>query len=158
MKNLKYFLFNILTFIFTTNFVIYGLPRGADGTGFGGLRIYNPNVSIENNLMQIAFDIIFASIFLLFVVWCLIKSLNKTKKMPATQLLKFANLFPKKYRLNLVQEISDMRLEYCEALSEKKIWRARFIIVFYYIGLVWSVVMWISDKAKEVVGLLPKKN
>jgi hypothetical protein len=58
----------------------------------------------------------------------------------------------------LEQEISDMRLEYYEALSEKKIWRAKCIVAFYYIGLCWSVVMWVSDKAKEVVGIIPKKN
>lgn len=84
---------------------------------------------------------------------------NKTlTKPPASFLLKIALLLPEKYRKDIEQNISDMRLEYCEALSEKKICRARFIVAFYYIGLCWSVVMWISDKAKEVVGLLPKKN
>ncbi|HLM01069.1 MAG TPA: hypothetical protein VK400_08420 [Pyrinomonadaceae bacterium] len=77
---------------------------------------------------------------------------------PASFLLKISNLLPKKYRRNLEQEISDMRLEYYEALSERRIWQARCIIASYYIGLCWSVVMWISDKVRKVNGIVPKKN
>ncbi|MGC2236707.1 MAG: hypothetical protein WA584_11130 [Pyrinomonadaceae bacterium] len=86
------------------------------------------------------------------------KLTNQLENPPAFFLIEPANLLPKKHRESLIQEISDMRLEYFEALSEKKIWRARCIIAFYYIGLSWSIVMWISDKAKEVVGLVPKKD
>jgi|SRR5215213_810679 len=83
---------------------------------------------------------------------------TKIKNPPTSFLSQIAGLLPKKHRQSLLQEISDMRLEYYEALSEKKIWRARFIVAFYYIGFGWSVVMWISDKAKEVVGIIPKQN
>jgi hypothetical protein len=83
---------------------------------------------------------------------------NKTENPPFSLLLKIADLLPKKQRKSLIQEVSDMRLEYYEALSEKKTWRAKCIVAFYYIGLSWSVVMWISDKVKEVVGIIPKKN
>jgi hypothetical protein len=83
---------------------------------------------------------------------------NIIQQPPASFLLKIADLLPKKYQQDLQQNISDMRLEYCEALLEKKFWRAKCIVGFYYIGLGWSVVMWISDKAKEVVGIIPKKN
>jgi hypothetical protein len=82
----------------------------------------------------------------------------KIKNPPTSFLLKIANLLPEKCAKDLTQNISDMRLEYYEALSEKNIWRARFIVYSYYIGLSWSVVMWISDKVKEVVGLVPKKD
>jgi hypothetical protein len=80
------------------------------------------------------------------------------KQSPASLLLKITDLLPKKYREGFVQEISDMRLEYYEALSEKKFWRARFIVVFYYVGFCCSFLMWISDKAKEVLGIIPTKN
>ena len=86
------------------------------------------------------------------------KSTARVKRPPASFLAKVADLLPKKHRESFKQEISDMRLEYYEALNEKKIWRAKCIIVFYHIGLCWSVVMWISDKGKEAVGIIPKKN
>jgi hypothetical protein len=83
---------------------------------------------------------------------------SRIKKPPASFLLKFADLLPKKYSENLKQEVSDLRLEYTEALSEKKIWRARFIASFYYIGLSWAVMMCISEKVKKVIEVVPKKN
>lgn len=81
---------------------------------------------------------------------------NRIKNPPASFLLKIADLLPKKYSENLKQEVSDLRLEYNEALSEKKIWRARFIASFYYIGLTWAAVMWISEKVKKVIEIIPK--
>jgi predicted PP-loop superfamily ATPase len=83
---------------------------------------------------------------------------KEIKSSPAKFSLKISNMLPKKHAQSLLQEISDMRLEYYEALSEKKIWRAKCIVAFYYVGLSWSVVMWISDKFKEVIGIIPKKN
>jgi hypothetical protein len=83
---------------------------------------------------------------------------KEIKKCPGQFLLRLAEYLPNRQAKKLKQEISDMRLEYYEALNEEKIWRAKFIVAFYYIGLSWSVVMWISDKAKEVIGVLPKKN
>ncbi len=86
------------------------------------------------------------------------KSTIKVTNPPGHFFARIADLLPKKHRESLEQEISDMRLEYYEAVSEKNIWRARFIIAFYYIGLGWSVVMWSSDKVKKLVGLVPKKD
>lgn len=83
---------------------------------------------------------------------------KQIKNPPANFLLKIANFLPERFGKDLEQNISDMRLEYYEALSEKKTWRARFIVAFYYVGLGWSAVMWISHKAKEVVGIVPKTN
>ena len=85
--------------------------------------------------------------------------INSDKKIytpPFSSLLKIAELLPKKQCEILTQEISDMRLEYYEALDEKKYLRAKFIVAFYYIGLSWSVVMWIADKVKKVIGIMPK--
>lgn len=84
--------------------------------------------------------------------------ITKVKSPPASFLLKIANLLPENNSKNLRQEISDMRLEYYEALFQKRFWRARCILAFYYIGLVWSLVMLVSDKAKEVVGIIPEKD
>ncbi|HEX8247913.1 MAG TPA: hypothetical protein VF599_07060 [Pyrinomonadaceae bacterium] len=86
------------------------------------------------------------------------KRANKIEKPPASFLLKVADLLPKKNRQNLEQEISDMRIEYYDALNEKNIWRARFIVAYYYVGLSWSGIMWIPDKVKELLGRIPKKN
>jgi hypothetical protein len=86
------------------------------------------------------------------------KLANQVNTPPASLLLRIAELLPKKHRQSLEQEVSDMRLEYYETLKEKKFLLAKFIVASYYIGLGWSVIMWISDKVKEVVGLLPKKN
>ena len=87
-----------------------------------------------------------------------INNADKLKKTPASFILKIADLLPFKHRKSLIQEISDMRLEYYEALSEKRFFRARCIVAFYYAGLSWSAVMWISDKAKEAIGIIPKQN
>lgn len=83
---------------------------------------------------------------------------NTIQQSPASFLLKIVDLLPKKYRQDLQQNISDMRLEYYEALAEKKIWRARFIVAFYHIGISWSVLMWIPDKVKRVFKTTPKKD
>jgi len=81
---------------------------------------------------------------------------ERIKTPPASSLLKLSKLLPAKYCQILEQEISDMRLDYYKALREKNIWQARCITVFYYIGLSWSVVMWIADKVKKVIGIIPK--
>jgi hypothetical protein len=86
------------------------------------------------------------------------KPTTQVKRPPGSYLIKIADLLPKKYGESLKQEISDMYSEYYEALSKKNIWRARFIVAFYYIGLCFSTIMWISDKSKKVAGIVPKKD
>jgi hypothetical protein len=121
----------------------------------------NPIVAISSLILSII-----CTILSLLLAWSN-KSLSfeskqnqniKLNKAPGSILLRLVNLLPKRYAKDLTQNISDMRLEYYEALSEKNIWRARFIAADYYIGLSWSVVRWISDKAKEVIGIIPKQN
>ncbi|MDQ3800900.1 MAG: hypothetical protein M3384_15755 [Acidobacteriota bacterium] len=105
--------------------------------------------------------IVFFGSFLLSGIIVLLSQINLTKKItkpPFSAISKIADILPKKQCEILLQEISDARLEYYEAVNEKKIWKARCRVVFYYIGLGWSVVMWISDKVKEVIGIIPKKN
>lgn len=80
------------------------------------------------------------------------------KKHPASFLVFIASFLPKKYKDILNQEASDMLLEYYDALSEKNIWRAKIIVGFYYAGLVWSIVIWISHKIKEIIKIIPKSN
>ena len=94
------------------------------------------------------------------IVWGTIKAVNKNniQKPPASLLLKITDLLPRKYKQDIEQNISDMRLEYYEILSENKVWQARSIVTFYYIGLGWSIAMWVSDKVKEVIGIIPKKD
>lgn len=84
--------------------------------------------------------------------------LETIKNPPATFLSRVAELLPSKYKKNLKQNISDMRIEYFNARQERKNWEARVIVASYYTGLCWSVVMWISDKIKEVIKIIPKKN
>lgn len=81
----------------------------------------------------------------------------RIEKPPGWILIKVADFLPPQLRRNLIQEVSDMRLEYYEALCEKNIRRGRFIVVFYHIGLGLSVVSWISYRLKEVVGIIPKR-
>lgn len=107
-----------------------------------------------------SFQIVLA-LFSLFTLASTISITTKEKQKnisfrPFSTLFKIANILPKKYRETLEQEISDMLLEYYEALSEKKFWRAKIIAAFYYIGLSWSVIIWIADKVKKVIGIIPK--
>jgi hypothetical protein len=119
---------------------------------FWGIIVLVAFITISTLLVWLILMAFFDRLALIFNKSSLIKV------PPISLLLKVADLLPKKYRDNLTQEVSDMCLEYYEALDEKNIWRARFIVAFYYVGLSWSVVMWISDKVKEVVGIIPKKN
>lgn len=82
---------------------------------------------------------------------------KKIEHPPLSFLFQMANLLPLKQRECLTQEISDMRLEYFEAVARKELGRARSILGFYYIGLVWSVLMWISDRISDVLGINTKK-
>lgn len=83
---------------------------------------------------------------------------NIVKRPPFTYLMQFCAFLPRKYRNNLEQNISDMRIEYYEALNAKNIWYARTIVGFYYAGLSWTVVRWIAGRVKELVGFMPKMN
>lgn len=69
---------------------------------------------------------------------------------PGSLFLEFANLLPRKYRTSIRQEISDLRLEYHEAVYRRHAWIARAIIISYYIGLVWSIIVSLFDRSKEV--------
>jgi hypothetical protein len=117
---------------------------------------------VEENIIfeiLISFFVLFVSYFAYSYFAYFSRRFNfSISSPPASSLMKFINLLPQKYRQSFEQEVSDMRLEYYEALSEKKVWRGRCIVIFYYVGLSWSVVMWISDKVKEVVGIIPKQN
>ncbi|HEX8370428.1 MAG TPA: hypothetical protein VF604_17910 [Pyrinomonadaceae bacterium] len=128
-------------------------------------------IHYTNSEQGAAFDNFVRSTFISFLTltaillvcpFLIINSKNRAKEKisspPASILLKLAGFLPKKHRETLIQEISDMRFEYSEALSEKKFWQARFIVCSYYIGFGWSVVMWVSDRRKEVLGIIPKKD
>ncbi len=83
---------------------------------------------------------------------------KKLTKPPFSFLSNVAKLLPAKYARNLEQEISDLRIEYNDALVQKNSWRARCIVAEYYVGLSWSAVKWIAERAKELVGFMPKMN
>lgn len=74
----------------------------------------------------------------------------KFKKPPGSLLLKFSGLFNAKYRRKLLEEISDMRIEYYEALSDKNITEANRIVARYYLGIAWSTLIWIANRIKDV--------
>jgi FlaA1/EpsC-like NDP-sugar epimerase len=106
----------------------------------------------------------FVSLLISFAVLKKIKIFTKEnqdrrgQKTSVALLLKIADLLPRKQRQILQQEALSMNEEYDEAILFGKKLRAKVIIVAYYFGLCWSVVMWISDKVKEVVRIIPKKN
>ncbi len=77
---------------------------------------------------------------------------------PGSFLLSVIHVFPEKQRNFLEQEISDMRLEFYEALAENNRRRARCIILGYYLGLSWSALRWGAEYAKKLVGFMPKVN
>src|ERR1044072_611732 len=85
-------------------------------------------------------------------------SKERAEKPPFSLLLEISEELPPKYSQNLEQEISDLRMEYSEALMQNKIWRARFIVLDYYEGLIWSVIKWIMEWAKKIVGFTPHVN
>ncbi len=82
----------------------------------------------------------------------------KSQKTSVTFLLKIADLLPRKQRQILQQEALTMKEEHDEAILFGKTLRAKVITTSYYIGISWSVGMWIADKIKEVVKIIPKKN
>ena len=155
----------------TTEIILYDKEDFEDLIAFRkkSVTVFDrPSIVIQDDFIKLLFPLMAISVGLgvftiafsifQFLSTIFVNFTNKIKSPPSSILIKIADLFPKRHRESIIQEISDMRLEYYEALSEKKIWRAKCIVAFYYVGLGWSVVMWISDKAKEVVGLLPKKN
>lgn len=83
---------------------------------------------------------------------------NKVKNPPASFLLKIAGFLPKKQRQILQQEVLLMRDEYNEALFEKRMLRAKIIVISYYLGISCSSFRWVTDKVKEVIGIIPKKD
>jgi hypothetical protein len=82
---------------------------------------------------------------------------GRIKRPPLTFLFRLANFLPPKLGRCLVQEILDVHLEYYESIHKKEIWRARLIIGYYCTGLGWSVIMWISDKVRQVLGINIRK-
>lgn len=83
---------------------------------------------------------------------------KSVKRPPASTLLSIIHLLPEKPRKCLEQEISDMRLEYYEALAEKNVLHARCIVISYYTGIGWSSVVWTAERIKELIGFMPKVN
>ncbi|HEV7644622.1 MAG TPA: hypothetical protein VGO50_11810 [Pyrinomonadaceae bacterium] len=77
---------------------------------------------------------------------------------PFSFLHNITHILPAKYARCLEQEISDLRLEYFEALAEGNTWRANNIVSSYYVGLGWSAFRWIAERVKELVGFMPKMN
>ncbi|HYP51287.1 MAG TPA: hypothetical protein VEQ34_10125, partial [Pyrinomonadaceae bacterium] len=142
------------------------------GSGLGRLPHSESEIYVNDVIKWSFLGISLLILLLLSIAWTIMcrqiilsfKAKTKTfrngtlKKPPAYLLQKIALLLPEKYRRDIEQNISDMRVEYYEALSEEKIWQARFIITFYYFGLSWSVVIWISNKIKQAVGIIPKKD
>lgn len=80
----------------------------------------------------------------------------RLRNPPGTFILKSAHLLSKKHYHKFEQEISDLRLEYFEALSEKNNRRARGLVICYYCGLLWSMVIWIASRIKEIIKVAPK--
>lgn len=111
-----------------------------------------------------AIGIVAALMFVLEVVWRIGGNVSakhgavKIKPSPATFLLRIADLLPAKYAFDLRQNVSDLRIEYYEALKEHKFWRAKIIIAAYYIGIGWTVIRWVMNKIKELIGIIPSKN
>lgn len=83
---------------------------------------------------------------------------NNIKKPPFWFLMQISSFLPNKYGQIVEQNVSDLRIEYYEALAEKNIWKARCIVGFYYTGLSWTVVQWIVGRLKDLIGVLPKLN
>ncbi len=78
------------------------------------------------------------------------------KTPPFAAILKIAEILPVKHATDLTQNVSDMRIEYYEALKDNNILRARVVVAFYYAGLSWTAVRWIAGRVKELIGLVPK--
>lgn len=83
---------------------------------------------------------------------------TKFQSPPGSVLLKIADLLPPKYANDLIQNISDLRREYCDALNQGRLWRAKVITTAYYTGISWTVVKWVINRIKELVGITPSKN
>lgn len=82
---------------------------------------------------------------------------NEIENPAFSLLLKIADLLPRKQRQILQQEARDMKEECDEAKLFGKPLRAKIIVVSYYIGIGWSVFMWIANKIKEVFKITLKK-
>lgn len=76
---------------------------------------------------------------------------KQIKNPPFSFLLKISEALPKKYAKDLTQNVSDMRLEYYEAVAEGRIWRPKTIIASYYVGLTWSIASWVISKVRELI-------
>jgi hypothetical protein len=81
---------------------------------------------------------------------------RKIDRPPFWFLMKISEALPKIAADNLAQNISDMRTEHNDALLEGNKWRARIVMVNYSIGLIWSALLWISGRVKEIVRVSPK--
>lgn len=87
-----------------------------------------------------------------------IKSLNAERvkiprlaKPPGHIWLQVAKFLPEKYYRIFEQEVSDMRLEYYEALSEKATFRAKCLIATYHLSMTFALIVWIVRGLKEIV-------
>lgn len=71
---------------------------------------------------------------------------NNLSKLPGKIIVKVANYLPQRESANVLQEVSDMRLEYYEALSNRNETRARGIVIVYYVGLMYSISVFLMRR------------
>lgn len=79
------------------------------------------------------------------------KRFRQIRTPPGSFILKLAKLLVKEYRSRLEQEVCDMRIEYYEAYAEGDFFRAKCVIGNYYLGIIWSSLIWIATRIKEVI-------
>ena len=84
---------------------------------------------------------------------------SKGIKFPPTRpLYVIMDILPEKQRDILSQEIIDFEMEIFQALEKKNMLRATSIIISYYLGTSFSIIIWILDKVKKIIGIYPPES
>lgn len=71
-------------------------------------------------------------------------------------LMRVANVLPKGARICIEQSVSDMRIEYFDALSEKNKTKAKIVIICFYFSLMWAFLDFAGAKIKSLLWFIPK--
>lgn len=145
---------------------------------FVGLAIINSmsaeKFSFKNQLWSFAYAMTGAFIvdpkgFVFFIIKLFLKSFSNGPKNKSDNssiavaakgnlLMRFAGVLPKKVRICIEQSVSDMRIDYFDALNEKNQTKATIVVIWFYFGLVWMSLDFLVAKIKGLLLFTPKSD
>lgn len=137
--------------------------RGNFGLLMEELRLSrnNPNLLLKGTKLNENITYELGILFAIIMGLLLLNTLTNraASLMPTVNFfLTLTNLLSEKYSRVLQQERIDMHIEYNQFLTEGEVGYARYIVVVYYLGIIWSVIKWAMEGITNLVKILPKQN